>query len=358
MPNVDVRAGAETGRATPGILARPRGDSRWAAATTTIPEWYRPPPMRPLPVLAFLAVACTRAPPTPPGFQGVVELDERVIAFEVPGRVSQVAVRRGDVVADGAALASLDDTLERLALQSRQDDLAGAHADLALLEAGSRREDVSSLEADVRAARAQEDLQRKTVERTQALSRTGAIGQAEVDRAAADLERATFQRKSLEQKLRALQEGARPQELARARARMQSASTAVSLEEERLARHVLHSKVGGMVVDVSVETGELAAVGTPAVTIADVKHPYVDVFVPQGELEGVRVGTRGQLRVDAAPAPFSGVVEYVSPKTEFTPRFLFSEQERPHLVVRVRFRVDDPDERLHSGVPAFVRFDR
>ena len=43
------------------------------------------------------------------------------------------------------------------------------------------------------------------------------------------------------------------------------------------------------------------------------------------------------------------------PETEFTPKFLFSPRERPNLVVRVRVRVDDPERRLHAGVPAFAR---
>jgi hypothetical protein len=33
---------------------------------------------------------------------------------------------------------------------------------------------------------------------------------------------------------------------------------------------------------------------------------------------------------------------------------LFSERERPNLVVRVRVRIDDPKELLHAGVPAHV----
>ena len=53
-------------------------------------------------------------------------------------------------------------------------------------------------------------------------------------------------------------------------------------------------------------------------------------------------------------APFPAKVEYVSPETEFTPKFLFSDRERPHLVVRVRVRVEDPGRRLQSGLPAFA----
>jgi hypothetical protein len=70
------------------------------------------------------------------------------------------------------------------------------------------------------------------------------------------------------------------------------------------------------------------------------------------------VGAPASARVDASPEPFRAVVEYVSPETEFTPKFLFSDRERPNLVIRVRVRIDDPGHRLHSGVPAFVKIDR
>ena len=118
---------------------------------------------------------------------------------------------------------------------------------------------------------------------------------------------------------------------------------------------MLHAGIAGEIVDVATKSGELAAVGTPAVTVADTTHPYVDVFVPQGELDGIKPGVRAEVRVDATSAPFQSSIESVSPDTEFTPKFLFSDRERPHLVVRVRVRVSDPDRRLHSGVPAFAR---
>jgi hypothetical protein len=59
------------------------------------------------------------------------------------------------------------------------------------------------------------------------------------------------------------------------------------------------------------------------------------------------------VRVDTGEM-LPGAVEWISPRTEFTPRFLFSDRERPNLVVRVRVRIDDPERRLHAGVPAFA----
>jgi HlyD family secretion protein len=191
--------------------------------------------------------------------------------------------------------------------------------------------------------------------RTHKLYSDGAIAKSELDKADADLAHATFERESLAQRLAALRHGARPEELARARARLDQSKAQLALEEELLARHVLRAGKAGEIVDIATKVGELAAVGTPAVTVADTTHPYVDVFVPQGELGGIRTGVQAEVRVDATSVPFRGAVEFVSPETEFTPKFLFSDRERPHLVVRVRVRVGDADRRLHSGVPAFAR---
>jgi HlyD family secretion protein len=303
-------------------------------------------------------VGCARHDATPPGYQGIVELDERVLAFEVQGRISEVAVRRGDVVADGQVLAKLDDALEKITRQARADDANAAQADLALLLAGSRAEDVASLAADVRAALAAEEVAQKNYERMAALHKLETVPQAELDRATADRDRAVAQRKSLEQRLAALRHGARPEEIARAQARVEAAKSALELEDARLARYELRATSGGgMVLDVHVEPGEMAVQGTPVATLADVAHPYVDVFVPQGSLTGIKVGTRGAIRTDSSKDAAHGIIEYISPKTEFTPRFLFSERERPHLVIRVRVRVTDGSDRLHAGIPAFVAFE-
>jgi HlyD family secretion protein len=304
--------------------------------------------------LLMACPACRRASAVPDGFQGIVEYDDRTIAFEVAGRVERVVAKRSDYVHGGQVLAQLDDTLERLTVDSRTADQATAQADLALLLAGSRLEDVASLSDDLKAATASEDELRKTDDRVRALFAQSALPQAELDRADADLQRAELQRKSLEQRLQALRHGARPEEIARARARVDQARSLLLLEQERLTRYTLRANADGEVVDVDVEPGELAAVGTPAVKLADTKHPYVDVFVPQGRLAGVRTGAKATVRVDASIAPLDGSVEYVSPETEFTPKFLFSESERPNLVVRVRVRVDDRDRLLHAGVPAFA----
>jgi HlyD family secretion protein len=310
-------------------------------------------------VFALLLLAgCHREPPVPPGYQGLVEYDEHIVSFEVAGRVDVVAVHRGDLVTAGQLLARLDDTIAKLTCDGSEQETNALEADLALLLAGSRKEDVASLADQLQGAVSAEELSRTTADRTRVLFAHDAIAKTELDKAETELTRAISERQSFEQRLAALRHGARTEEISRARARVAEARARLALEKELLARHELHAEGAGEITDLTIKVGELAATGTPAVTMADTKHPYVDVFVPEGELGGIRPGAHAELRVDSTQAPFAGSIESVSPETEFTPKFLFSDRERPHLVVRVRVRVDDPDRRLHAGVPAFARVDR
>lgn len=294
----------------------------------------------------------------PEAFQGVVELDETVVAFETSGRIRRLEVDEGAWVEANAVIGVLDDELVRAVRHARALEAEAAQAEADLVRAGARREDIRALEARVRAAMASETLAQKTLERQRALFARSVVSAAAVDEVQGQHDRARAERESLEAQLAALKRGARSEERERAEARASAAKAALDLEDERLARHVLRAPIAGKVLDRHVEVGEIVAAGTPVVTLGDTRRPYVDVFVPQGSLGGIDVGDRARLRVDAEPAPFDGRVEHIARRTEFTPRFLFSERERPNLVVRVRVRVTDPRERLHAGVPALVTIQR
>ena len=78
--------------------------------------------------------------------------------------------------------------------------------------------------------------------------------------------------------------------------------------------------------------------------------------MPANDIGGARVGQPAQVHVDSMPGQtFTGVVEDVGERTEFTPRFLFSPKERPNLVVRVRIDLRDPEHHLRAGLPAMGR---
>jgi len=291
-------------------------------------------------------------------YQGVVEFDERNLAFELGGRLSRIEVQEGDLVEAGQPLAVLDDSLEKPAREARAAEVRALQAQVDLIRAGSRHEDVRAVAAQLRGAREVEAIAKSNLKRQRRLVDSGALPEATLDPLQGELSRVQAERQALEQRLQALRNGARPEELRVAEARLEAATAALAAIDERLARYALVAPTEGEIVDVHLEAGEVTGPGTPVIVLADTRHPYADVFVAQGKLEGIRVGCRASLRVDAADHAFAARVEDVGRRTEFTPRFLFSERERPNLVIRVRVRIDDPEGELHAGVPAFVHIER
>jgi HlyD family secretion protein len=308
--------------------------------------------------LAALAPGCRRRDSDADAYQGVVEYEERDLGFEVSGRVRELTVHEGDVLEAGALIARVDPDLEESALSASEAERRAAEAQLSLVRAGARPEDLRALEARLDAARASEALLRTTADRTRKLYHGQAATRAALDAAEADLARAQAERRAAEETLKSAQSGARRQEVAQASDRAAAARASSELARRRVARYELRALEPSEVLEVHLRTGETAALGQPVVTVADTGHPYADVFVPQGDIGGIRVGDAARARVDSLGREVPGRVERVLRRTEFTPRYIFSREERANLVVRVRIRFDDPQRLLHAGVPLFARIAR
>src|SRR5205814_6545520 len=131
-------------------------------------------------------------------------LHERTLAFEVPGRVRELRVRRGDRVEAGQVLAALDDALERPLRDARAAEARAADAQLELLKAGARGEDVGAAEAQLRGAGAAEETLRDSLERIRKLRGEGTVPPAQLDQARGQFDRAHADRQAAEERLAAL----------------------------------------------------------------------------------------------------------------------------------------------------------
>ena len=308
-------------------------------------------------MVAATMVSCSAERDTPSGYQGIIEHDDRHLGFRVGGQLREIRFDRGDLIEEGALIAVLDDTAELPILLAREADLARARAKAALVYAGPRVEEVRSTMAELDGARAVLREARANLDRNRNLPEQAATARSRISELEAAYAQSKAQVRMLQERLKQMRVGARPEELAASDAEVTAAEAAVDAEKERLALYALHASERVTVLDVPVRIGEVVAAGATVATVADTKHPYLDLFVPQQKLSGLEVGLPARIRVDAEGDSFDGEIEHIAPTTEFTPRFLFSPTERSNLVVRVRVRISDPEERLHAGVPAFATFE-
>jgi HlyD family secretion protein len=306
-------------------------------------------------LLLVALVACHRRDLTDERYQGMVELEQTDLAFEISGRISSLEVKAGTAVKKGQVVAQLDDALDKATRDVRAHELDAAKADLALLHAGSRVEDIRAARAELDAAQANEDVIAKEAAREKHLLDTGATTGSRLDELDAQLARARGDRQAKQQKLAELAKGARVEEIARLDARVAEAEDAVEVADRQLERHVLKAPLDGAVLDVYPEVGEVMQPGAPVLSVVDRSRPYADVFVPVADAPKMKLGAPMLIAVEGDPHEVAGTIERVYPQLEFTPRFVYSPRERPNQLMRVRVRLDDKEQRLHAGMPAYAR---
>jgi multidrug efflux pump subunit AcrA (membrane-fusion protein) len=110
--------------------------------------------------------------------------------------------------------------------------------------------------------------------------------------------------------------------------------------------------VTGTVLRVDVRKGETAFPGSALLTLADLSVMDVKVFIPEPMLGKIKFGQQVKIVSDSFPQqPLQGVVAYISPEAEFTPKNIQTREERTRLVYQVKVRVPNPDGILKIGMP-------
>ena len=105
-------------------------------------------------LLSVVTFACAEdAPSNEVRATGHVEATEVRLAPKIGGRLATLSVKEGDRVEQGALVAQIDPRDTELALDRAKADRVQAEAQLSLVRAGSRREEIAQAEAQAEAAR-------------------------------------------------------------------------------------------------------------------------------------------------------------------------------------------------------------
>ncbi|MDJ0979689.1 MAG: HlyD family efflux transporter periplasmic adaptor subunit [Erythrobacter sp.] len=285
---------------------------------------------------------------------GNVDIREVDMAFEVSGRIDGVAVDEGDRVREGDLLARIDPSQSRDQLAQAEARVAQARADLRRLETGNRAQDIRQAEARVASAQATLERAQADYARREGLIGEGAISRGVWDQTVAQLRQSEAQFAEANQALSLQREGARAEDIAAARAQVESALADRSSINTNLSDTQLTAPVDGTVITRAIEPGSLVQPGVTAFTIAIDRPLRVRAYVAETDLSKVAPGMSVTIRADGNPNEYSGTIGFISPRAEFTPKSVETEDLRTDLVYRLRIKVENPDGRLRQGQPVTV----
>jgi HlyD family secretion protein len=169
-------------------------------------------------------------------------------------------------------------------------------------------------------------------------------------------DQAAAQVRSSEEQLRLITTGFRKEEIAESDAQLAQARTTLDSARLALRDATLTAPSDGVILTRAVEKGTMVQPGTAAFVISLTNPVWVRAYVSEPQLGRFATGTKVTLHTDSRPdKPYSGVVGFVSPSAEFTPKSVETSDLRTSLVYRLRVIVDNPDSQLRQGMPVTVR---
>ena len=350
------------------------------------------------------AVASIAPTPIAPGANGKL-VPRQFVELSVisSGVVAEVLVSEGDRVEPGQALAHLDDTLPKLAVQDARLKLKQAELDLEEANKPADPADLAAAEKAIQAAQAALDnaqgTQPTTMNTAQIALRTAQLifdqaerdyyhqldrqkwgldvdkdlslqtSQVRYENARADLEIARRDAASANARTSesilaaqktlasaqadyaALKRRPEPEQVKAAQLTVETAKLALTQAEADLQDATLIAPIGGIVAEMNLKVGQQASAGAPAITLADTSAWYVETDnLTELSVVDVKEGSQVAVKLDAVPGlSLPGHVERIA---------LRGQDQRGDVLYTVRVTLDNLDPRLRWGMTAFVQFEK
>jgi len=336
-------------------------------------------------------------------FSGIVRVREYKLSSRVGGLVKDELCAEGEEVDRGAILAKLDDSkllaqravleqelnlaraqYERLKEGATAEELKRARAELSAAEAqyqkalkGFRAEDISMARESVKALQAQFDAAQSEAKRFTRLFEEGVISKSQYEKAIASRDALEAQLRSaqdnLQKLLSGLEEedikaaeanvtarkavlenlikGATKNDLAIAEARVMQVEAEIARLELDLADTVITAPTRGIVEEYIIQESEVVAPGQPILSFVSTEDAWIEIFVPESSMGKLKIGDEMLVTADPFPEkPFTAKIFYISKESEFTPRSIYTPEERINQVYRVKLKPLKAEVQLRGGI--------
>ena len=253
---------------------------------------------------------------------GIFEATEVTVSAEVTGRLMVLNLTEGTAVKVGQQVGLIDTV--QLQLKAKQ--------------MGASKEVLANQRPNVQAqiAALQQQINKALIEqrRTEALFKDGAATSKQLD----DAQNAVaVLQKQLQGQLSLLQNSTRS---------LNSQMSAADIQRyevlNQLEKCHIKSPITGTVLEKYAEEGEFATIGRPLFKVADTRNMTLRAYITSTQLAKVRVGQRVKVFADYGDDTrhtYEGTVTWISPKAEFTPKSILTNDERADQVYAVKVSV-------------------
>ncbi len=240
-------------------------------------------------------------------------LQQSAITPKISAPVKTFYIKRGSRVRKGQLLAVLENSDLAAAAQENKGSYDQAQAAYETTTVSALPQEVQKAQLDAQAAKQLFAAQQKIYTSRQDLFKQGAMPRKELDQAGVDLTNARNQYEIAQQHLDALMKVGKQQQLKSAAGQLESAKGKYLGAAAQLSYSEIRSPIDGVVADRPLYPGEMAAAGTPLLTVMDISQVIARAHIPQPEAALLKVGDPATIVVPGVANPVEGRITVVSP---------------------------------------------
>jgi HlyD family secretion protein len=264
---------------------------------------------------------------------GNFEAIEVIVSSETQGVIRQFGEMEGARMEKGRIAVVIDTTQ----LQLKKEQLLSGMASL--------RAKMQTLDAQVRVSHVQMENLKREERRVENLLEGGAATSKQMDDISGQIDLLKAQIEATESQKSSIL------------AEKQTLEIQVRQVEDQIAKCSVRNPVGGIMLTKYREQGEIAAPGQPLYKVANLDQLILRAYISGNQLSSVKTGAEVRVRFDTPEGmdQITGVVNWVSPQAEFTPKIIQTRDERVNLVYAIKVVVPNSG-RLKIGMPGEVIF--
>ena len=250
--------------------------------------------------------------------QGEVEAQEFKIASKVPGRILNIAVKKGQKVNKGDFIFSIDSPEINARMAEATAARSAASAQSRKAQNGAQPEDITAAYSTYIKAEAAAQFAEKTFERIQNLYNEGVVPAQKRDEVETKMKAARETANAAKAIWKKAEKGARKEDKDAAAALVKRADAAIEQVQAYLDETSIDAISDGEVSGINAEAGELVSTGFPVVTLLNLDDIWVTFYLREDYLSQFKMGNTFKAKLPGLNnKEFDFKVSYISPTGDF-----------------------------------------
>ncbi|WP_323593128.1 HlyD family efflux transporter periplasmic adaptor subunit [Aliarcobacter butzleri] len=284
-------------------------------------------------------------------------IDTRIVnvGFRFLGKIENITKDEGEIVKKDEILVKLDTASLEKSLEELNEKIFASKLELSKLQTGYRQEEILEAKAAMEEAIENLNKTKDTYNRQANLFKTKStseenftISQLNYKQALATLDKA----KALYE-LR--KNGYRDEDIKIQESNLKSLEIQAEKLKIDLNDSVIKAPVDGVILTRFKEIGAITNAGESILEIAKTDEFWVRAYIDEKNLGNIKPGLKMSIQTDSRSENYEGVIGFISPVAEFTPKNIETQELRADLVYSFRVIVKNPDDKIRQGMPVTLK---